>query len=84
MKQGQKGLINLLFLFKGVLDKRYARPELDKRRLGELIDLISTIKLHDKDEKDLLRLVYEYFLGRVAGAEGKAAKMKSPQNSLVF
>lgn len=37
---------------RGVLDKRYARPELDKRRLGELIDLISTIKLHDKDEKD--------------------------------
>ena len=35
---------------KGVLDKRYARPELDKRRLGELIDLISTIKLHQNDE----------------------------------
>jgi len=35
---------------KGVLDKRYARPEIDKRRLGELIDLISTIKLHDSVE----------------------------------
>lgn len=32
---------------KGVLDKRYARPEIDKRRLGELIDFISTIKMHD-------------------------------------
>ena len=39
---------------KGVLDKRYARPELDKRRLGELIDLISTIRLHKNGEKDLL------------------------------
>lgn len=56
---------------RGVLDKRYARPELDKRRLGELIDLISTIKLHDKSEKDLLGRVYEYFLGKFASAEGK-------------
>lgn len=56
---------------KGVLDKRYARPELDKRRLGELIDLISTIKLHRNGEKDLLGRVYEYFLGQFASAEGK-------------
>lgn len=56
---------------KGVLDKRYARPELDKRRLGELIDLISTIKLHQNGEKDLLGRVYEYFLGQFASVEGK-------------
>lgn len=58
-------------VLKGVLDKRYARPEIDKRRLGELIDLISTIKLHDNGEKDLLGRVYEYFLGKFASAEGK-------------
>jgi len=57
---------------KSVLDKRYARPEIDKRRLGELIDLISTIKLHKKDEKDVLGRVYEYFLGQFASAEGKS------------
>lgn len=56
---------------KGVLEKRYARPEIDKRRLGELIDLISKIKLHSKSEKDLLGRVYEYFLGKFASAEGK-------------
>ena len=56
---------------KGFLDKRYARPELDKRRLGELIDLISTIKLHKNGEKDLLGRVYEYFLGQFASSEGK-------------
>ena len=55
----------------GVLDKRYARPELDKRRLGELIDLISTIRLHKNGEKDLLGRVYEYFLGQFASSEGK-------------
>ncbi len=57
---------------KGVLDKRYARPEIDKRRLGELIDLISTIKLHSNEEKDLLGRIYEYFLGQFASAEGKS------------
>lgn len=56
---------------KGVLDKRYARPELDKRRLGELIDLMSSIKLHQNGEKDLLGRVYEYFLGQFASSEGK-------------
>lgn len=57
---------------KNVLEKRYARPEIDKRRLGELIDLISTIKLHEKNEKDQLGRVYEYFLGKFADAEGKS------------
>lgn len=56
---------------KNVLEKRYARPEIDKRRLGELIDLISTIKLHTKEEKDLLGRIYEYFIGKFADAEGK-------------
>ncbi len=58
---------------KGVLAKNYARPDLDKVRLGELIDLMSTIGLGDKESrsKDVLGRVYEYFLGRFAGAEGK-------------
>jgi type I restriction enzyme M protein len=58
---------------KGVLPKDYGRPSLDKRRLGELIDLIGTIGLGSADhrEKDVLGRVYEYFLGRFASAEGK-------------
>jgi type I restriction enzyme M protein len=58
---------------KGVLPKEYARPGLDKRRLGELIDLIATIGLGDADNrsKDILGRVYEYFLGQFASAEGK-------------
>lgn len=58
---------------KGVLAKNYARPDLDKVRLGELIDLVSTIGLGDKESrsKDILGRVYEYFLGRFASAEGK-------------
>ena len=58
---------------KGVLPKIYGRPDLDKTRLGELIDLVSGIGLGDKGSKskDVLGRVYEYFLGRFASAEGK-------------
>lgn len=58
---------------KGVLPKIYARPALDRARLGELIDLIGTIGLGDKENhaKDILGRVYEYFLGQFASAEGK-------------
>jgi len=57
---------------KGVLPRNYARESLDKRRLGELVDLFSNIKLHDGDsEKDLLGEIYEYFIGMFADAEGK-------------
>jgi type I restriction enzyme M protein len=58
---------------KGVLSKDYARPALDKQRLGELIDLIATIGLGDSESKskDILGRVYEYFLGQFADAEGK-------------
>jgi type I restriction enzyme M protein len=58
---------------KGVLPKDYARPALDKHRLGELIDLIGTIGLGDaaNRSKDILGRVYEYFLTQFASAEGK-------------
>jgi len=58
---------------KGVLPKDYSREALDKRRLGELIDLIGTIGLGDYESrsKDVLGKVYEYFLGQFASAEGK-------------
>jgi type I restriction enzyme M protein len=58
---------------KGILPKNYARPALDKKRLGELIDLIGNIGFSQKGHKskDLLGRVYEYFLGMFADAEGK-------------
>lgn len=56
----------------GVLPKNYARPELDKTRLGETIDLFS-FKVGDKESrsKDILGRVYEYFLTKFAASEGK-------------
>ncbi len=58
---------------KGVLPKDYARPALDKSRLGELIDLIATIGLGyaESQKKDILGRVYEYFLAKFAEKEGK-------------
>lgn len=58
---------------KGILQKNYARETLNKRSLGELIDLISSIGLGDYESKskDILGRVYEYFLGMFADAEGK-------------
>ncbi len=58
---------------KGVLPKDYARPSLDKSRLGQLIDRISNIAVGDEASrsKDVLGRVYEYFLSQFANAEGK-------------
>ncbi len=57
---------------KGILDKRFGRTQLEPGRLGELVDLISTIGFGEgHNAKDLLGEVYEYFLGEFANAEGK-------------
>lgn len=60
-------------ILKAVLPKNYARESLDKRRLGELIDVIGNIALGDKEHRsrDILGNVYEYFMGQFADAEGK-------------
>jgi type I restriction enzyme M protein len=60
---------------KGVLPKQFARAEIDKRLLGELVDLIGTIGFTDVDHgaDDVLGRVYEYFLGQFASSEGKRA-----------
>jgi type I restriction enzyme M protein len=58
---------------KGTLPKEYARPALDKQRLGEIIDLMSGVALLDPEHrtKDILGRVYEYFLAKFASAEGR-------------
>jgi type I restriction enzyme M protein len=58
---------------KGILDKRYARAQLPDGKLGELVDLVSTIGFgsNASEARDVLGQVYEYFLGMFASAEGK-------------
>ena len=59
---------------KGILPKNFARPELDKRRLGNVVDLFSNIQMNDHgNSKDILGRTYEYCLSKFAEAEGKLA-----------
>jgi type I restriction enzyme M protein len=58
---------------KSTLPKEYARPSLDKTRLGKLMDTMSNIDLaaEGHNTKDLLGRAYEYFLKKFASAEGR-------------
>ena len=58
---------------KGILDKRYGRAQLPDGKLGELVDVVSTIGfgVDPSAARDVLGQVYEYFLGQFASAEGK-------------
>ena len=58
---------------KGILPKEFGSSDLDKGKLGELVDLVGSIGLGDEESrsKDVLGRVYEYFLGKFAAAEGK-------------
>ena len=64
-------------VIRGVLPRNYGRPGLDKKRLGQLVDLIGSIGFTETDDHgsdDVLGRVYEYFLGQFAGKEtGKDA-----------
>ena len=56
----------------GKLDKRFGAARLEPGRLGELVDLVSTIGFGGGEKSgDVLGEVYEYFLGQFASAEGK-------------
>lgn len=56
---------------RGVLPKDFARASLDKRSLGELVDLLSNLEVGNDKNKDTLGAVYEYFLSKFTRAEGK-------------
>jgi type I restriction enzyme M protein len=62
---------------RGVLPRNYGREDLDKGRLGQLVDIIGSIGFTESDDHgsdDVLGRVYEYFLGQFAGREtGKDA-----------
>ena len=59
---------------KGILPKNFARPELDKQRLGDVVDLFTNINMKEHgDSKDILGRTYEYCLSMFASQEGKNA-----------
>ena len=59
---------------KGILPKTFSRPELDKKKLGNVIDLFTNVQMADHgDKKDILGRTYEYCLNMFAETEGKKA-----------
>ena len=70
---------------KDILPKDYSRPALDKQRLGQLINMVSNIRVGDEESRsrDVLGRVYEYFLSRFASAEGKGGGEFYTPNSVV-
>jgi type I restriction enzyme M protein len=65
---------------KGVLPRSYSRVAFSNQRLGELINLIGTINLGDRESRaqDILGRVYEYFIGRFAHMESKGGEFYTP------
>jgi len=70
---------------KNVLDKNYARRQIDPNILGQLIDKIAEIPFQHKTlhAKDILGHVYEYFLGQFALSEGKKGGQYYTPKSIV-
>ena len=58
---------------KGVLPKTFARPDLDKRRLGNVVDLFTNLSMKESEDKDVLGDTYQYCLAKFAEQEGKLA-----------
>ena len=55
-----------------VLPQIYASPDLDKRVLGEVVDIFTNINMFEgSEEKDLLGRAYEYCIEQFAAHEGK-------------
>ena len=72
--QAMRSIENENKRLKGILPKNFARPELDKRRLGDVVDLFTNIRMHAHgDTKDILGRTYEYCLAMFAEREGKKA-----------
>ena len=56
---------------KGILPKMYSKPEIDKRRLGELVDLFTNKLITEDKEGDFMGQVYEYFMSKFARKLGE-------------
>ena len=68
---------------KNVLPKNYASPDLDKRVLGDVVDIF-TNHIHmnnDQNDKDLLGRTYEYCIQQFAAYEGvKGGEFYTPSS----
>lgn len=69
-------------ILKNVLPKNYATPDLDKRVLGDVVDLFTNMDMSGtEDSKDLLGRTYEYCIAQFAAYEGvKGGEFYTPSS----
>lgn len=69
-------------ILKGVLPKSFAASEIPQRNLKSLIDIVDSVTFGDDthDGRDKLGQVYEYFLGKFSGIEGRAGEDYTPRS----
>lgn len=69
-------------VLKGVLPKSFAASEIPHQSLKTLVDIIDSITFGDDDHdgRDKLGQVYEYFLGKFSGIEGRAGEDYTPRS----
>ena len=67
---------------KNVLPKNYASPDLDKRVLGDVVDLFTNMDMgNTKENKDLLGKTYQYCIKEFAAYEGvKGGEFYTPES----
>ncbi|MEG0959420.1 MAG: class I SAM-dependent DNA methyltransferase [Erysipelotrichaceae bacterium] len=67
---------------KNVLPKNYGNPDLDKRVLGDVVDLFTEMKMGNAEEsKDLLGRTYEFCIQEFAAYEGvKGGEFYTPSS----
>lgn len=67
---------------KNVLPKNYASPDLDKRVLGDVVDLFTNMNMYDTGEnKDILGRTYQYCIREFAAYEGvKGGEFYTPES----
>ena len=69
-------------VLKGVLPKSFASSEIKQQNLTALINIVDgvTFTTENSDGRDVLGQVYEYFLGKFSGIEGRAGEDYTPRS----
>jgi type I restriction enzyme M protein len=69
-------------ILKGVLPKSFAASEIPQRNLKSLIDIVDSVTFgaDGNGGRDKLGQVYEYFLGKFSGIEGRAGEDYTPRS----
>ena len=69
-------------VLKGVLPKSFASSEIKQQNLTALINIVDGVTFSNEtsDGRDVLGQVYEYFLGKFSGIEGRAGEDYTPRS----